>query len=88
VLHARGAWQGREEHHKGVIRPGALADLWAVGARLHDDDPFDWANAVCDGCTVLDRGQVIADGGPHRVLSDPAVQTAYLGVVPVAGEQV
>ncbi len=34
---------------------------------------------LCDRLTVLDHGRRIADGPPAQVLSDPAVQAAYLG---------
>jgi ABC-type branched-subunit amino acid transport system ATPase component len=36
-------------------------------------------NAVADYVTVLDAGQVIAEGRPDEVRADPAVQRAYLG---------
>jgi branched-chain amino acid transport system permease protein len=35
---------------------------------------------VSDAVTVLDFGKVIAQGEPDRVISDPEVMTAYLGV--------
>jgi branched-chain amino acid transport system ATP-binding protein len=35
--------------------------------------------ALCDHLTVLDYGKRLADGAPDAVLSDPAVQAAYLG---------
>lgn len=56
-----------------------------VGVLLVEHD-MDLVRSICDGGTVLDRGQVIADGSPDSILSDPAVQTAYLGLVPVAGD--
>ncbi|GLK83109.1 ABC transporter ATP-binding protein [Ancylobacter defluvii] len=35
--------------------------------------------SLCDHLTVLEYGKLLADGAPERVLSDPAVQAAYLG---------
>jgi len=37
---------------------------------------------LCDRAVVLDAGQVIAEGTPEAVLSDPRVLMAYLGEVP------
>jgi ABC-type branched-subunit amino acid transport system ATPase component len=36
---------------------------------------------VCETLTVLDVGEVIADGPTHDVRHDPAVVAAYLGDV-------
>jgi branched-chain amino acid transport system ATP-binding protein len=35
---------------------------------------------LCDRVVVLDHGEVIAEGTPEKVRSDPTVQAAYLGV--------
>jgi branched-chain amino acid transport system ATP-binding protein len=40
---------------------------------------MDLVMSVCDRLVVLNFGQVIADGTPASVRSDPAVATAYLG---------
>ena len=35
---------------------------------------------LADRITVLDRGSLLADGAPHEIASNEAVQAAYLGV--------
>jgi branched-chain amino acid transport system ATP-binding protein len=53
-----------------------------LGARmgvLLVEHHMDLVMAVCDRLVVLNFGQVIADGTPASVRSDPAVATAYLG---------
>jgi branched-chain amino acid transport system ATP-binding protein len=36
---------------------------------------------ICDHVSVLDYGEIIAQGDPAKVQADPAVQAAYLGTV-------
>ena len=40
---------------------------------------MDLVMSVCDRIVVLNFGQVIADGTPQAILSNPEVATAYLG---------
>ncbi len=42
---------------------------------------MDLVMSVCDRLVVLNFGQVIADGTPESVRSNPEVATAYLGDV-------
>jgi branched-chain amino acid transport system ATP-binding protein len=41
--------------------------------------PF--VSRLCDRLVVLDLGQLIANGPPAEVLSDPKVMSSYLGEV-------
>ena len=40
---------------------------------------MDAIRSLCDRCIVMNSGQLLAEGTPEDVLSDPAVVTAYLG---------
>ena len=40
---------------------------------------MDAIRTLCDRCVVMNSGQLLAEGSPDAVLSDPAVITAYLG---------
>lgn len=40
---------------------------------------MDAIRSLCDRCIVMNSGQLLAQGSPTDVLSDPAVVTAYLG---------
>lgn len=40
---------------------------------------MDAIRTLCDRCIVMNSGQLLAEGSPEAVLSDPSVITAYLG---------
>ena len=40
---------------------------------------MDAIRSLCDRCIVMNSGQLLAEGSPEAVLSDPAVVKAYLG---------
>ncbi len=58
-----------------------LLDLKGAGETMlvieHD---MDFVRAVADTVIVMDQGAVLAEGSPDKVLSDPRVLEAYLGV--------
>ena len=48
---------------------------------------LDFAQTFADRMTVLNNGQVLADGTPQEVRNDPAVQAVYLGTGGVQAER-
>ena len=48
---------------------------------------MDVVRELADRIIVLHHGALVADGEPAAVIASPAVQQAYLGTAPVAGEE-
>jgi branched-chain amino acid transport system ATP-binding protein len=64
------------ETASSVATIGALSRDLTLLIIEHD---MDTVFAVADRITVLDHGQVIADGEPDSVRRDPQVRAVYLG---------
>jgi branched-chain amino acid transport system ATP-binding protein len=58
---------------------GLITDVAADACVVVVEHRIDLMMSACDTIVVLDFGKVIATGPPARVLTDPAVTTAYLG---------
>ena len=67
------------------VESAALGEIFAGLARdgmglLLIEHNIGFVTRLCQHIYVLDSGRLIAEGAPERVVSDPAVITAYLGV--------
>jgi iron complex transport system ATP-binding protein len=58
----------------GIVRGLAARDGTAVLAILHD---LNLASSACDRLLVLDRGAVVAEGPPDRVVTPTLLRTVY-----------
>ncbi len=58
----------------GIVRGLAARDGTAVLAILHD---LNLASSACDRLVVLDRGAVVAEGVPERVVTPELLRTVY-----------
>jgi branched-chain amino acid transport system ATP-binding protein len=71
---------GLEEHEAqklaDIVR--TLRAEGSCGVLLVEHDVA-FVMALCDRITVLNLGEVIADGAPETITNDPLVRTAYLG---------
>jgi branched-chain amino acid transport system ATP-binding protein len=71
---------GLEEHEAqklaDIVR--SLRAEGSCGVLLVEHDVA-FVMALCDRITVLNLGEVIADGAPDTITSDPLVRSAYLG---------
>jgi branched-chain amino acid transport system ATP-binding protein len=74
-----------DEPTAGMSVAETASSVATIGALPRDltlliiEHDMDTVFAVADRITVLDHGQVIADGAPEAVRSDPQVRAVYLG---------
>ena len=79
LLDEPAAGQSHEESVRLGQRIAQIPKLFGSAVLLVEHD-MDLVRSVCSEITVLDFGKVIASGPPAKVLGDPAVRKAYLGI--------
>ena len=79
LLDEPAAGQSHEESVRLGQRIAQIPKLFGSAVLLVEHD-MDLVRSVCSEITVLDFGKVIASGPPAKVLSEPAVKKAYLGI--------
>ncbi|MGN6304635.1 MAG: branched-chain amino acid ABC transporter ATP-binding protein/permease [Mesorhizobium sp.] len=79
LLDEPAAGQSHEESVRLGQRIAQIPKLFGSAVLLVEHD-MDLVRSVCSEVTVLDFGKVIASGPPAKVLGEPAVKKAYLGI--------
>ena len=79
LLDEPAAGQSHEESVRLGQRIAQIPKLFGSAVLLVEHD-MDLVRSVCSEITVLDFGKVIASGPPAKVLGEPAVKKAYLGI--------
>ncbi len=79
LLDEPAAGQSHEESVRLGQRIAQIPKLFGSAVLLVEHD-MDLVRSVCSEITVLDFGKVIASGPPTKVLGEPAVKKAYLGI--------
>jgi len=79
LLDEPAAGLGLAESARLAARITEIPERFGCAVLLVEHD-MELVAACCEVVTVLDYGQVIATGPPDKVLRDPRVRQAYLGV--------
>ncbi|QDC00448.1 ATP-binding cassette domain-containing protein [Mesorhizobium sp. 8] len=79
LLDEPAAGQSHEESVRLGQRIAEIPKLFGSAVLLVEHD-MDLVRSVCSEITVLDFGKVIASGPPSKVLGEPVVKKAYLGI--------
>lgn len=84
LLDEPAAGLGESESVRLAASIATFPELFGCSVLLIEHD-VEVVQAACDYVTVLDFGQVIAQGRPEQVLSSPEVMSAFLGTIGVEG---
>ncbi len=84
LLDEPAAGLGETESARLAASIATFPELFGCSVLLIEHD-VEVVQAACDYVTVLDFGQVIAQGAPGEVLSSPTVMSAFLGTIGAEG---